>query len=130
MENLGKDLAKIVFLGLVGYLCIDFLYLKEDYENYEECGTDKIKWENCINSLVDSAVDDIKDGIWDDSEYDSWKDKRKDITNYIYNNIGDEMLRAEINQILTKKIQNLNEEYPKIEGVREKVLERLDLELY
>ena len=128
MENIGKEIIKIVLLGWVCYVCIDFLFLKEDYENYEECGTDKVKWENCINSLVDTAVDDIKDGIWDDSEFSGWKDKRKDITNYIDKNIGDEMLRVEINQILTKKLQNLNEEYPKIEGVREKVLERFDLE--
>jgi hypothetical protein len=128
MKNIGRVFITVLILVWICYTLFEFLFLKEDYENYEKCGTNKVKWENCINSLVDAAVDDIKDGIWNDSEFHGWKGRRKDITDYINNNIGDEMLRVEINQIMTKKLNNLNNEYPKIEGVREKVMERFDLQ--
>jgi hypothetical protein len=120
------NIKKWIFIILViGYI---FYYVTPaDYELYKNCKGDKEKWEKVINSLVDSAVEDIEDGVWSDSEYSGWARKRKDITNYVDNNIGDEMLQADIYQMLNTKLNNLNNEYPNIEGVREKVMKRMEL---
>jgi hypothetical protein len=128
MEEKNNKLVGYIIYIVIIFFCVKFLFFKEDYEDYEKFGANKVKWEKCWNSFIDDMVDDIEDGVWDDGVSDSWYYEKNHILDYVDKNLGDEELKYEINEMLRKKINNLNKEYPNIEGVREKVMYKLKLE--
>ena len=128
--NLIKLGGLIILFGFFIYFMAIIILPGEPYEEYESCGTDRAKWEICVNSLVDSAAEDIKDGVWDDGKYITWKDYREDITNYVNDKIVDEDLRNEIWGMLKIRLIELDAKYPNIKNITYNVTEKLGMVNY
>lgn len=124
------SLLSLIGFGMIFYLVILFFFFKEPYEEYESCGTDREKWEICVNSLVDSAAEDIEDGIWDDGTIITWADRRERITNYVNDKIIDENLRNEIWGMLKIRLIELDNKYPNIKNISNTVTDKLGLVNY
>jgi hypothetical protein len=128
--NLIKLGGLIILFGFFIYIVIEIMMPGEPYKEYESCGTDREKWEICVNSLVDSAVEDIKDGVWDDGNIITWKDRREKITNYVNDKIVDEDLRNEIWGMLKIRLIELDKKYPNIKNATYNVTEKLGMVNY